>query len=368
MKDRRREHVFGGTSCLGFVPGVVIVGRRAVFSAAIGMLPILSLGASDAAAVGVSDDFEDGNTTANPAWVDTNPGYGSATVAPDPVRPNNLVWKAQGTTSGAARSIATSEFTPMPWEGFHASVEVFRSEGFYSAYMWVFDNMQARNQGISEGFQVGFSDGGATPGTGRLEILEGNATGWVVHPTKYWITTEIPMNEWLQANLWHDPISGLIRVDVRRLSDGHVYVEDSIVPMSFGETPLTFFEIGAGGPGGAYWNHLDNPTLTSCDTDGDGICDDTDNCPTVANPTQLDTDLDGVGDACDNCPTVANANQSNLDGDAFGDACDPCPFDPTNTIVNEKCIPTLSEWGMMAMAALILSAGGVVIARRRAAG
>jgi hypothetical protein len=29
--------------------------------------------------------------------------------------------------------------------------------------------------------------------------------------------------------------------------------------------------------------------------------------------------------------------------------------------------PALSEWGMMAMAALMLSAGGVVIARRRAA-
>jgi len=35
--------------------------------------------------------------------------------------------------------------------------------------------------------------------------------------------------------------------------------------------------------------------------------------------------------------------------------------------VGPGCIPTLSEWGMMAMALLMLSAGGVVIARRRAA-
>jgi hypothetical protein len=35
--------------------------------------------------------------------------------------------------------------------------------------------------------------------------------------------------------------------------------------------------------------------------------------------------------------------------------------------VGPGCIPTLSEWGMMAMAALVLSAGGVVIARCRAA-
>jgi hypothetical protein len=31
------------------------------------------------------------------------------------------------------------------------------------------------------------------------------------------------------------------------------------------------------------------------------------------------------------------------------------------------CIPTLSEWGMMAMAALMLSAGAAVLRRRAAA-
>jgi hypothetical protein len=34
------------------------------------------------------------------------------------------------------------------------------------------------------------------------------------------------------------------------------------------------------------------------DADGDGIPDDHDNCPTVANPDQEDTDEDGIGDAC----------------------------------------------------------------------
>lgn len=35
------------------------------------------------------------------------------------------------------------------------------------------------------------------------------------------------------------------------------------------------------------------------DSDGDGISDSSDNCPSVANPDQADTDGDGIGDMCD---------------------------------------------------------------------
>ena len=60
------------------------------------------------------------------------------------------------------------------------------------------------------------------------------------------------------------------------------------------------------------------------DTDGDGIPDALDDCPTVANPDQRDQDGDGVGNVCDNCQTVANPKQEDINGDGVGDVC-PAP-------------------------------------------
>jgi hypothetical protein len=82
------------------------------------------------------------------------------------------------------------------------------------------------------------------------------------------------------------------------------------------------------------------PPAPLVDTDGDGVFDDYDNCPMVANPTQANADFDREGDACDsstnsmdsdrdgvpdvgdNCPMAANPTQQDADRDGVGDACD----------------------------------------------
>jgi M6 family metalloprotease-like protein len=86
------------------------------------------------------------------------------------------------------------------------------------------------------------------------------------------------------------------------------------------------------------------------DKDGDGISDNADNCPAVANIDQTDGDGDGVGDACDNCLTLSNPDQADADSDLVGDACDNCidpdhdgfgnPGYPTSTCQLDNC-PTV---------------------------
>lgn len=59
------------------------------------------------------------------------------------------------------------------------------------------------------------------------------------------------------------------------------------------------------------------------DSDGDGLLNAADNCPTVPNPGQENADGDTHGDLCDNCTLIDNENQLDCaPWDGYGSACD----------------------------------------------
>jgi len=96
----------------------------------------------------------------------------------------------------------------------------------------------------------------------------------------------------------------------------------------------------------------DTITILLIDADGDGIPDDEDNCPDVANPDQGDSDNDGIGDVCDVCPNdsdndkdkdgvcgnVDNCPESNLEETIIIDGCDS---KVKNQLLNDGC--TISD-------------------------
>lgn len=79
------------------------------------------------------------------------------------------------------------------------------------------------------------------------------------------------------------------------------------------------------------WQRLGDPT--DPDDDNDGVTDEADNCPFVANPAQGDGDGDGVGDACD------PLDNQDRDGDGIPDG--PLPGDPSYDFARNAAI----KWG-----------------------
>ncbi len=62
--------------------------------------------------------------------------------------------------------------------------------------------------------------------------------------------------------------------------------------------------------------------LCDPDIDGDGINNESDNCPYYSSADQSDNDSDGVGNVCDNCLTTPNPLQRDQNEDGVGDLCD----------------------------------------------
>ncbi len=134
-------------------------------------------------------------------------------------------------------------------------------------------------------------------------------------------------------------------IDVTALYDGAVVANIPLLTSATGgftflgfETDDPFdellIEIG-NAQGFGFWR-LDNLRyeLSDPDTDGDGVIDNDDNCPLVANPDQLDSDGDGLGDACDACPFDVD-NDADGDG-ACGDVDAEIAFDKAKDLLRQR--------------------------------
>jgi len=99
----------------------------------------------------------------------------------------------------------------------------------------------------------------------------------------------------------------------------------------------------------------DDPATS--DQDGDGVPDAQDNCPGMANSTQIDSDGDGEGDLCDPCPLLAGAT-----------ACAPilvsrltATLGTHSRLVWRGSITLPDGTPTTAARALLVNAGGVVV-------
>lgn len=148
---------------------------------------------------------------------------------------------------------------------------------------------------------------GTCPGGSRPGVIEGYNLYRITGPCASQPTSSL-------TGAWGSPIGNFSGTS-----------GNATVPFDATGTNCTYLALGlqvGGAASGAVSGHT---TVTTADSDGDGIADPIDNCPQTPNANQADADGDGRGDACDNCPTVVNPGQDDLDGDGVGDACDNCP-------------------------------------------
>ena len=113
---------------------------------------------------------------------------------------------------------------------------------------------------------------------------------------------------------WETDVTGNLDVWVYRISEGESYEVTAISPGSdqylndvFGN--MVAYVDMSGGSEDIYVATLEFIPDEPCadfggDGDGDGVCDDDDNCPLVANSDQSDSNGDGIGDACAGTPNL----------------------------------------------------------------
>ena len=203
---------------------------------------------------------------------------------------------------------------------------------------------------------------------GDFEPFIGIGPGWTWMEDANWMTgnLSVGLNYWmnekwgitLQSDYKHNYDGDKVKISNaginQQLDEGGSMRWSAGVSVKFGGTDTD--------GDGIYDKHDKCPTIPGLaefdgcpDTDGDGIQDSEDDCPLVAGPAEHngcpDTDGDGIVDARDSCPNEAGprANRGcpwpDSDGDSVFDKDDECPDTP-GTVANNGCPEGPSEEDM----------------------
>lgn len=166
--------------------------------------------------------------------------------------------------------------------------------------------------------QTGFG-GSVQLGAGNVVTFSlGGLEFFISSPSTFFTPLDIFADEAMAMNL----VRFLLALDADDNADNGIQISEEVIAAAEGaETQLSVDELSAAdfstttladfarsnGPSGEIpsneqaRNHIDQTLarISASDSDGDGVDDQSDNCPTVPNPEQTDADGNGVGDACD---------------------------------------------------------------------
>ncbi len=174
---------------------------------------------------------------------------------------------------------------------------------------------------------------------GDWEPFVGVGPGWTWMAGENWMTLNgsVGINYWMNEK-WGLTFQADYKENYDSVEDAYLMDEGGSMRWSAGVS-VKFGGTDTDGDG-IYDKHDDCPTIpglaefNGCpDTDGDGIQDSEDDCPLVAGPAEHngcpDTDGDGLTDNKDRCPKVAGEMKlggcPDTDGDGIVDSRDQCP-------------------------------------------
>ncbi|RKZ43592.1 MAG: hypothetical protein DRR00_29495, partial [Candidatus Parabeggiatoa sp. nov. 3] len=194
-----------------------------------------------------------------------------------------------------------------------------------TTYYWAVIASNANGDAMSEVWHFTAKDATAfPPGISALISPVQGKTNVVTSPTFSWKAATGADSYQLIVSTQRDlgsPFydkSGLTATSqsISGLAEGTKYYWGVVAHNKTGKTPSSTREL---------------TTVADLDDDDDGVLDESDNCPLVANAKQTDTDGDGAGDACDtdddgdgveddkdNSPLVPNPDQTDTDDDGIG--------------------------------------------------